>query len=71
MSASAILRRGNPAEPADLPFNRLDNIMITPHASASMDGFRPHRNRTMAENVNRLARAEPLINVIRAAEARR
>jgi phosphoglycerate dehydrogenase-like enzyme len=53
--------------PCTLPFEKLDNIVMTPHASAWTDGLLPRRNRAMAANLNRLARAEPLINVVRAA----
>jgi phosphoglycerate dehydrogenase-like enzyme len=44
------------AAPARLPFHELDNILMTPHASAWTDGLLPRRNRAMAENLNRLAR---------------
>jgi phosphoglycerate dehydrogenase-like enzyme len=49
-----------------LPFHELDNILMTPHASAWTEGLLPRRNRAMAENLNRLARGEPLINVVHA-----
>jgi phosphoglycerate dehydrogenase-like enzyme len=47
------------------PFESLDNIVMTPHASAWTDGLLPRRNRAVATNLNRLARAEPLLNVVR------
>jgi phosphoglycerate dehydrogenase-like enzyme len=53
--------------PASLPFHELDNILMTPHASAWTDGLLPRRNRAVAENLNRLARGEPLVNVVKAA----
>jgi phosphoglycerate dehydrogenase-like enzyme len=53
--------------PCALPFEKLDNILMTPHASAWTDGLLPRRNRAVANNLNRLARGEPLINVVRAA----
>ena len=57
------------AAPARLPFHELDNILMTPHASAWTDGLLPRRNRAMAENLNRLARGEPLLNVVRAPQS--
>ena len=39
---------------------------MTPHASAWTDGLLPRRNRAVATNLNRLARGEPLLNVVRA-----
>jgi phosphoglycerate dehydrogenase-like enzyme len=56
------------AAPSRLPFHQLDNIIMTPHASAWTDGLLPRRNRAVAENLNRLARGEPLLNVVRAAQ---
>jgi phosphoglycerate dehydrogenase-like enzyme len=52
--------------PASLPFHELSNVVMTPHASAWTDGLLPRRNRAMAENLNRLARGMPLLNVVRA-----
>jgi phosphoglycerate dehydrogenase-like enzyme len=52
--------------PGRLPFHELGNIVMTPHASAWTDGLLPRRNRAMAENLNRLARGMPLLNVVRA-----
>ena len=54
------------ASPATLPFHELDNILMTPHASAWTDGVLPRRNRAIADNLNRLARGAPLVNVVRA-----
>jgi phosphoglycerate dehydrogenase-like enzyme len=54
------------AAPSRLPFQALDNLIMTPHASAWTDGLLPRRNRAIAENLNRLARGEPLLNVVRA-----
>jgi len=53
--------------PCALPFEKLDNILMTPHASAWTEGLLPRRNRAVATNLNRLARGQPLINVVRAA----
>jgi phosphoglycerate dehydrogenase-like enzyme len=54
------------AAPSRLPFHELDNLLMTPHASAWTDGLLPRRNRAIADNLNRLARGEPLLNVVRA-----
>ena len=54
------------AAPSALPFAQLDNVIMTPHASAWTDGLLPRRNRTIAANLNRLARDEPLLNVVHA-----
>ena len=40
---------------------------MTPHASGWTDGLLARRNRAIAANLNRLARGEPLLNVVRAA----
>ncbi len=61
-------RRGAPA--ASYPFHELDNVLMTPHASAWTDGLLPRRNRAIAMNLNRLARAEPLLNLVRGPESR-
>jgi len=42
---------------------------MTPHASAWTDRLAARRNRVIAGNLDRLARGEPLINVVRAASA--
>jgi phosphoglycerate dehydrogenase-like enzyme len=64
-------RANNPrGRPSTLPFHELDNVVMTPHASAWTDGLRPRRNRVIAENLDRLARGDPLLNVVRAAGSR-
>ena len=52
--------------PSALAFQDLDNIVMTPHASAWSAGLLPRRWRWIAGNLDRLARGEPLGNVIRA-----
>jgi phosphoglycerate dehydrogenase-like enzyme len=52
-------------EPANLPFRELDNVIMTPHASGWTEGLRPRRCRFIAQNLDRLARGEPLANVVR------
>jgi len=56
-------------QPSAYPFAQLDNVIMTPHASAWTDGLLPRRNRMIADNLNRLARGEPLLNVVHAARA--
>jgi len=53
--------------PAALPFHELPNILMTPHASGWTEGLLPRRNRAIADNLNRLARGESLVNVVRPA----
>lgn len=53
--------------PSAFPFRELDNVIMTPHASAWTDGLLSRRNQAIAENLDRLARGEPLLNVVRAA----
>ena len=50
--------------PARLPFHELDNIVMTPHMSAWTNGTIRRRQQTMAENIGRLERGEPLMNVV-------
>jgi phosphoglycerate dehydrogenase-like enzyme len=50
--------------PARLPFHELDNIVMTPHMSAWTNGTVRRRQETMAENIGRLERGEPLMNVV-------
>jgi len=50
--------------PARLPFHELDNIVMTPHMSAWTNGTVRRRQQTMAENIGRLERGEPLMNVV-------
>ncbi len=52
--------------PCTEPFEQVDNIIMTPHASAWTAGLLPRRNRAVAANLNRLTRGEPLLNVVRA-----
>ncbi len=56
-------------QPSRFPFHQLDNVIMTPHASAWTDRLAARRNRVIARNLDRLARGEPLINVVRAAVA--
>jgi phosphoglycerate dehydrogenase-like enzyme len=53
------------AEPSNLPFRELENVIMTPHASGWTEGLRPRRCKMIAGNLDRLARGEPLINVVK------
>lgn len=53
--------------PGRRPFHELDNVVMTPHFSGWTHGLVARRQRTIAENVRRLAVGEPLLNVVRAA----
>jgi phosphoglycerate dehydrogenase-like enzyme len=53
------------AEPSNLPFRELENVIMTPHASGWTEGLRPRRCKIIAGNLDRLARGEPLINVVK------
>jgi phosphoglycerate dehydrogenase-like enzyme len=59
--------RANPTRPSRFSFETLDNVLMTPHASGWTDALLERRNRAMAANLNRLARGEPLLNVVRGA----
>ncbi|MFZ5962521.1 2-hydroxyacid dehydrogenase [Thalassococcus sp. BH17M4-6] len=51
--------------PSRHPFHELPNVTLTPHMSGWTTGTIARRTATVADNVNRLARGEDLINVIR------
>ncbi len=56
------------AEPAPLPcrqpFHQLDNVVMTPHMSGWTTGMIRRRQETVAGNIRRLGRGEPLVNVV-------
>ena len=55
------------ARPADQPFHELPNVIMTPHiAGWTAETFR-HRWAAIDDNLRRLSRGEPLLNVVRAA----
>ena len=58
-------------DPSSLPFRDLDNVIMTPHGSGWTEGLRPRRCRLIAQNMDRLARGEPLLNVVRQPAAAR
>lgn len=55
--------------PSKHAFHELPNVTLTPHMSAWTSGTIARRTATVAENVNRLARGDTLINVIKEAHA--
>jgi phosphoglycerate dehydrogenase-like enzyme len=52
-------------KPSYLPFRELDNIIMTPHASAWTTNLMARRCQAISENLNRLARGEVLNNIVR------
>jgi phosphoglycerate dehydrogenase-like enzyme len=48
------------------PFHKLPNVLTTPHASGWTTGMRRRRAGQFADNLDRLARGEPLRNVVQA-----
>jgi phosphoglycerate dehydrogenase-like enzyme len=46
-----------------LPFHELPNVILTPHCSSATDGARDRRFGTVAANIDRFVRGEPLQNV--------
>ncbi len=50
--------------PGTLPFHELSNVVMTPHMSGWTTGTIRRRQQAMAENVGRLHRGKPLINVV-------
>ena len=51
--------------PSDHPFWELDNIIMVPHHSGATYGTASRRAQTVAQNLDRLTRGEPLINVVK------
>ena len=52
--------------PSRYPFQSLDNVIMTPHASGWSGGLLERRWRVMIDNFNRLSRGEPLLNMVHA-----
>ena len=53
-----------PTRPARRPFHELPNVLMTPHVSGWTDGMMEARATLMTENIHRIARGEPPLNVI-------
>jgi phosphoglycerate dehydrogenase-like enzyme len=54
-----------PTLPARQPFHQLPNVLMTPHVSGWTEGMLEARARIIAENISRVARGEPPVNLIR------
>jgi phosphoglycerate dehydrogenase-like enzyme len=52
------------ASPSELPFDKLPNILMTPHSSGVTENTFVGRVDDIAANIGRLSRAEPLHNLI-------
>jgi phosphoglycerate dehydrogenase-like enzyme len=52
--------------PSKNPFQELDNVYMTPHASGWTGGLWARRFSVIAENLDRLARGDELLNLVRA-----
>ena len=50
--------------PANLPFNELPNVLMTPHVSGWTDGMIEARAGLIAENIRRVAEGEELLNLV-------
>jgi phosphoglycerate dehydrogenase-like enzyme len=57
------------AAPSRFAFHQLDNVIMTPHASAWTQHLIEQRCASILDNLNRLARGEALVNVVHAARA--
>jgi phosphoglycerate dehydrogenase-like enzyme len=51
-------------QPGKFAFNELTNLIMTPHMSGWTTGTVRRRQATIAENIDRLSRNEPLVNVV-------
>ncbi|CAH0148726.1 Hydroxypyruvate reductase [Agrobacterium fabrum] len=54
-------------QPSALPFNQLENIIMTPHMSGWTSGTVRRRQQTIAENINRRLKGQDCINIVRTA----
>ncbi|HKW91939.1 MAG TPA: 2-hydroxyacid dehydrogenase [Methylomirabilota bacterium] len=53
-----------PTHPGTRPFHTLPNVLMTPHVSGWTEGMMDARAGVIAENIHRIARNEPPINLI-------
>ena len=58
-------RKAGPTSPARRPFHELANVLMTPHVSGWTEGMLDARAKLIAENIERTARGEPPLNLIR------
>ncbi|HTO11563.1 MAG TPA: 2-hydroxyacid dehydrogenase [Candidatus Binatia bacterium] len=57
-------KAAGPTPPARRPFHELDNVLMTPHVSGWTEGMLQARARLIADNLERVARGEPPLNLI-------
>ncbi len=57
--------------PANLPFETLPNVRMTPHSAGWTEGVWERRCSVFADNIRRLEAGRPLLNVVREGEAAR
>ena len=55
---------GEPTFPSRHPFHELPNVLVTPHVSGWTEGTMDGRAMLVAENIGRVARGEPVANMI-------
>jgi phosphoglycerate dehydrogenase-like enzyme len=55
---------GAPRMPSRFPFDKLDNVILTPHCSAWTERVVALRFADIAANIDRLVAGEPLVNVV-------
>jgi phosphoglycerate dehydrogenase-like enzyme len=55
---------GEPTFPSHHPFHELPNVLVTPHVSGWTEGTMDGRAMLVAENIGRVARGEPVANMI-------
>ncbi len=60
--------QAGPTLPARQPFRDLPNVLMTPHVSGWTDGMLRARAKLIAENIHRIARGEPPVNLIPSSE---
>ncbi len=53
-----------PTLPARHAFHELPNVLMTPHVSGWTDGMLDARAKVIGENVKRVARGEPPLNLV-------
>ena len=57
-----------PTFPANHAFHELPNVLMTPHVSGWTEGMLEARSKVIAENIHRVARGEPPVNLILSSE---
>ena len=58
-----------PTWPARQAFQELPNVLMTPHMSGWTEGMLEARAQLIAQNIHRVARGEPPVNLILASAA--